>query len=494
MKSELLEKAVLAMYDVRGIQDYVFKTNKVKEIIGGSIIIDDIILGGLKEYAKDKDSNLYLTNWKNDSADAFIKDGSNVLMQVMFIGGGNAYVLYRSGKLCKEVNRFLGKYVLEKTYSLNLAVAVVEKTSSYKNDYNAINVEMRRVKACMPSVAPIGAFPFMSADSITGYPISKYDGEYLCTESFLKTRASEKDEKGVKILDELVPKKGDNSTLALVHMDGNSLGKRIMKVMSGVEDYSNAIKIMRRLSSGIDDTFKNAFNLMTEKMNKVINKDWYRKIVLAGDDITFICNGKMALRAVECFLKELNKQNADFIGNGEILTACAGIAYCNSHFPFSDAYLTAEACLNNAKDVAKGNGHSLNSGQIIGNFVDFQLCSNVNSADLDNYREKHYVVDGESFIARPYYIDVEHDKGLNKQNKDCTLKTFVEISDSLSDLPRNISKEIRSVIPLGDNEIEKEINFLLSRGYEFTDLKDNKGIYYDALELLDLRLETSHED
>ena len=494
MKNELLEKEVLAMYDVRGIQDYVFKTNKVKEIIGGSIIIDDIILGGLKEYAKDKDASLYLTNWKNDSADAFIKDGSNVLMQVMFIGGGNAYVLYRSGKLCKEVNQFLGKHVLEKTYSLNLAVAVVEKTVSYKNDYNAINIEMRRVKACMPSVAPIGAFPFMNADSITGYPISKYNGDFLCTESYLKTRASEKDEAGVKILDELVPKKGDNSTLALVHMDGNSLGKRIMKVMSGVEDYPNAIKIMRRLSSGIDDTFKKTFNLMTEKLNKLSKKDWYRKIVLAGDDITFICNGKMALKAVECFLKELNKQNADFIGNGEILTACAGIAYCNSHFPFSDAYKTAEACLDNAKDVAKQKNHSLNNGQLIGNFVDFQLCSNVNSADLDNYRDKHYMVDGESFIARPYYIDVENDKGLNKVNKDCSFNLFEEVSDSLSNLPRNVSKEIRGTIPLGDNEIEKEINFLLSRGYDFTDLKDNKGIYYDALELLDLRLETSHED
>ncbi len=492
MRSDLLEKEVLAMYDVRDIQGYIFKTNKVKEIIGGSIIVDNLILGGLKEYTKSKASDLYLTDWENDSPDAFIKEGSNILMQVMFVGGGNAYVLFRKGSIAKEVNRYLGKYVLDKTYSLNLAVAVIEKTNSYKNDYSAINLEMRRIKACMPSVAPVGAFPFMSADSITGYPISKYDGEYLCSESFLKIRASEKDKEGVKILDDLVPKKGDNSTLALVHMDGNSLGKRIMNVMSGVDGYLEAIKIMRNLSSGIYKAFNNAFNAMVNKMNEKTNRPWYRKIVLAGDDITFICNGKMALNAVECFLKALNKENADFIGKGEILTACAGIAYCNSHFPFSDAYKSAEACLDNAKDRAKESKHSINN--LVGNFVDFQLCSNVNSKDLDDYREKHYMVDGESFIARPYYVDVDNDKGLNIKNKNCSLKLFKDLSNKLADIPRNVSKEIRGVIPLGDNEIEKEINFLNSRGYDFDDLNDDKGIYYDALELLDLRMGEDHEN
>lgn len=48
-------------------------------------------------------------------------------MQVLFIGGGNAYVLFRNGAECEKVNRFLAKYIMEQTYSLNLAVAVVEK-------------------------------------------------------------------------------------------------------------------------------------------------------------------------------------------------------------------------------------------------------------------------------------------------------------------------------------------------------------------------------
>lgn len=72
-----------------------------------------------------------MTEWEQDDPEAFLKDKA-VKMQIMFVGGGNAYVLFRKGAECEHVNRFLAKYLLEKTYSLNLAVAVIEKTDSYK--------------------------------------------------------------------------------------------------------------------------------------------------------------------------------------------------------------------------------------------------------------------------------------------------------------------------------------------------------------------------
>ena len=50
MKAELQEKEVLAMYDVRGIQGYIFKSNVAKEIIGASVLVEKIITEGLKAY------------------------------------------------------------------------------------------------------------------------------------------------------------------------------------------------------------------------------------------------------------------------------------------------------------------------------------------------------------------------------------------------------------------------------------------------------------
>ena len=149
--------------------------------------MENIITEGISKAIKASgwDNAGYLTDWEHDEPDAFITD-ETVKMQVLFIGGGNAYVLFREGAVCEKVNRFLTKYVLEKTYSLNLSVSVVEKTDSYRADYAAINKKMIEIKAVMPQTKPMGAFPFMAIDTATGYPLAQYDNsakEYISTEA-----------------------------------------------------------------------------------------------------------------------------------------------------------------------------------------------------------------------------------------------------------------------------------------------------------------------
>ena len=184
MKAELREQQVLAMYDVRGIQSYIFKSNAAKEIVGASVLVEKIITEGLQEYVniQEKKMSTYMMDWKNDDPKAFLEN-QEIEMQIMFIGGGNAYVLFRHGRECEKVNQFLAKYLLDRTYSLNLAVAVVPKTEDYRNDYDAINSKMREIKASMPLNMPVGAMPFMAVDTITGYPITNKDtkGNYYST-------------------------------------------------------------------------------------------------------------------------------------------------------------------------------------------------------------------------------------------------------------------------------------------------------------------------
>ena len=73
-------------------------------------------------------------------------------------------------------------------------------------------------------------------------------------------------------------------------------------------------------------------------------------------------------------------------------------------------------------------------------------------------------------------------------------------------MPRNKAKHLRNIIPMGCNELEKELSFLESRGYtelmaqsekRKTDIRneDEYRIWYDALEIMDLYVEeNSHED
>ena len=488
MRAELCKKEVLAMYDVRGIQSYIFKSNVAKEIIGASRLVEKIVTDGLRAYIetlKTAEQVKYMKDWETDDPEAFLNDPS-VKMQVMFVGGGNAYVLFRTGEICQSVNRFLSKYVLEKTYSLNLAIAVIEKTDSYKNDYDAINDELRRIKAYMPLTQPVGALPFMAADSITGYPLTyQENGKYFCTESRLKRAMFPKDE-DEKVFDKMITEKGDNSTLAVCHIDGNSMGKRIQHIMSGIKSYQDAIRAMRNLSLEIASVFGHTFDKMTAYMEELsprvkknIENRLYRKIIVAGDDITFVCNAKLAIPAVKYFLEH--------VGEEKDYSACGGIAYFNSHFPFSDAYQVAEACCDSAKKRAKLAGNRGKDDKI-GNFFDFQICTNVRAANLDSYRDKHYTSDQGYFIARPYYVPVVQDHaGLNHKNEKYDIGRLEFWSDIFAGMPRSKAKELRNVIPMGKNEIQKNISFLTSRGYQiFEQSQEEYRIWYDALEMMDL--------
>lgn len=550
----------LAMYDIRSIQGYIFKTNKVAEIIGASKIVDSIFVNAFNSYVKEnnKKTEEYIIDWEKNNENDYLGN-KKIKMEVIFIGGGNAYVLYRSKAICENVNNYLQYYVLKNSYSLKVAIAKVELDDSndFETDYANLISNISVTKNKMVEALPVGAFPFAKVDSRTGFPITVGDGDKVCTETRLKLntynninelkklfgqlkdckcldektisiierikeisrkfnesdlpisgierlnnkdflnaeiieQAIKKIEKDEKVFDDIV-EKGENSTLALICIDGNNMGERIIEKIKGTE-YSEAIKNIRSVSKGVDGTFKNAY----ESMEKYINTDGdsikkkYRRIVLAGDDICFVCNHKDAIGAVKHFFKTLNDSNISYMGKNEKpFSACAGIAFFNSHFPFSDAYKVAEACCENAKEKAKENKRK--DDKQIGNFIDFQICTNVNASNLDTYRDKHYTINGDSFINRPYFVMTDKNETLNNNNKDCDIRKLEEKITTLNSISRNIAKEIREVIVQGDNEIEKEIYYLNSRGiYLNNDLKNNntlreeKSIWYDACELMDI--------
>ncbi len=515
MREELREKEVLAMYDVRGIQSYIFSTNRVRDIIGASELVENIIMRGLEWIRKEQgwSEEKYLLNWEEDDESAFLTD-TNVQMQVLFVGGGNAYVLFRKGDICETVNRALAKFVLENTYSLNLAVAVVEKTENYSDDYKAINLRMREIKAVMPQVKPMGAFPFMAVDSATGYPLVSYDKnarEYVSTESRLKRKHLKESEDATKILDDMTTQKGNNSMLAVVHIDGNGMGNRIKGIMQDKTDYANAVKAMRSISSRLKYEFQDCFKQMCEKIDTELAgkikpdaaKKLYRKIIVAGDDITFICNAQVALYAVKEFLKCVSSK-VMFVEEGlseeenrqkYALSACAGIAFFHSHFPFSDAYEVAESCCSSAKKIAKlaENRAGGQAEGIIGNYVDFQICRHVKAADLSDYRERQYrMPDGEFMVYRPYYVvgagydrvfDLNEREGNKERNIEQVLFKNLKIFQR-EGIGQSKYKKLRNVFSLGMDEVDKEVVFLQSRKVELPDTK--RQTWYDALEIVSI--------
>ncbi len=390
------KKQILAIYDVRGIQDYIFKTPKVKDAIGASFAIESIIdeaLSYAAEQLKLGENEVSLVWCTEDGpclyeVEETMSEGKQI--EVLFIGGGNAYVLFADKELCVRVNRLMSKYVLEQTYSLQLAVAMVEKGNDYAEDYGRLRAELVRVKENMVFSAPVAALPIMQIELNTGYPLVKgklVDEVPVSTETYGKKVRERRLREGLseseKSYSEIVFEKGADSTLAVVHMDGNNMGLRIRSLVQGIKDYAEAVNLMRKLSYYINHSYQSVF----EKMMKHFNADGKQsviKVLVAGDDITYVCTGRYALSTVEYFCKEMagytmlgqrdcgNKEHEEEIKKYGF-SVCAGIAYMGGHFPFHIAYEVAEECCESAKERAKS-GDCMVCGEgmeRVLNFVDF---------------------------------------------------------------------------------------------------------------------------
>lgn len=481
---------VLAMYDVRGIQNYIFRTPKVKDAIGASYIVENIIARAIKHAVETLQVENTELEWCSSSEVINFEEKDTMNVQVLYIGGGNAYVLYRDRELCVAINKKMAKYIIEETYSLQLAVAIVDKTDSYSADYTRIMAEMNRIKANMMESKPLGTLP-----------IAKEDADHVSVERGKKLESEqEKREyvsRSVKEFDNYVTEKGKDSTIAVVHIDGNNMGLRIRKQLEGVDCYKDAVNQMRKISFNINKSYKDVFEKMELEFRQD-KKSRVLEILVAGDDITYVCNGQIALETVRYYAKEISKctmngQTDDASLKEYGFSVCAGIAYIGSHFPFIDAYEIAEACCDSAKHVAKKEAYFVDGN--VGNWVDYQIVKSIHAKDLDGIRENELVTStGEYLTHRPYYIATgQHN--LEEKVKEASLNQLMEnIACFIKDkTPNSFKKELRNTYSLGENQVKILADFLESRQhampdgtYEMYCKKGEKKFakWYDALELM----------
>lgn len=511
----------LAAYDVRGIQEFVFRTLKLRENTGASEIVASIFTEALREAVEylNWDDGECRPDWEDYEDFRFWND-ENVRMEVIYTGAGNTYIAYRRKEDCIAVNRFVSRYVFENTYSLNLAIAAVPIQSDYEATYRRLTEKLAENKAKMPMTRLIGNLPITRQDPNTGYPFSHYcfvDGMLrpVTSESYRKLikftqlekeSAKKAEDKNVKQLDNLVTEKGIDSQIAVVHIDGNNMGRIFGKVMRGEKYFPEAVKKLRAHSKLIHHDFIDSLEYAEKELERFVEsgrckfkekydeksgkyRRYLRRVIWSGDDITFLCNARVAISLCEIFFKRLTEE--------QNFSACAGIVFIDSHFPFYAAYKVAEQCCDSAKERAKGNAKD-NTGESVGNYLDFQICQNISvSNDLESNRKKNYCLsDGTRLLARPYCTDstmMESDF----HHLEFFKTAYRHFSDS--DFPDHVAKELRNAYSSGRMQAGTVLNKMRSRGFKLPkgskELYENKeALYFDALEMLDLYLDIEEEN
>lgn len=116
-------------------------------------------------------------------------------------------------------------------------------------------------------------------------------------------------------LEDIGNEKQQSSFIAVVHIDGNAMGKRAEQVRTRQEGKGwNAYKAaLKKFSDDIDNAFKKAYKEMAEAMKagrldslKLENRKFpIRRIILAGDDVCFVTEGRIGIEAARIFIEKL---------------------------------------------------------------------------------------------------------------------------------------------------------------------------------------------
>ena len=463
---------IVGMYSITDKQKYIFSSPKLKDNIGASVLIDAVFSNITKKIIEELGGINYMDSNEDEVFEGNTLNFKKARLIYLFHGGGNAMIAFKDLDAYKTFNERLTKNVfLESGGGINIVFTYTKIEDSSKIEYNKLYKDLQ-IKLSEEKRKSTPPYPLLS-QSITenslidGLPKIKHSDEESSIISKHKREALKKYAKDyfkedisgyTKNFDELISK-GENR-LGVVHIDGNNMGKQFKEIMSKVGDFKEALIVLKRLGKEIDNVYKSIF----KEVKSEIGEDKIRPIVLAGDDVTYVISGELALYSAEQFLKKLKrKENLEItIDNRKIefhLSACAGVAIVNKHYPFYRAYRLAEELSDSAKKRAKNLKEKTDKGEFTGNWIDFQLLITSYIKDLESIKEDYYEASGDNKFnkrLRPYSLD-------RKENDPLSFESFKKLYEDFSNWPKNKLKTFRNTFIKPETEIEKFISQIGTR-------------------------------
>jgi hypothetical protein len=448
----------LTIYDLSGIQNFIFQTNKMKEVIGASYLVSRALFENVPYVLEENPDK-----WKTRSVDDF-KNLPECNGMIVYIGGGNALVLFEDEQRAKAATRDLQERVFLQTGgALRLCSSEVEiddadntknRLSNYQKDYMA---KLDYVKRRAPFAATAPGFSINALDNETFEPLlyfSADNGEshYRPRSRHLKLQEESRvrqiieenrrtpkgyhnhlvDQfKGYKFMVKDFFNREDRGKaydtqgkhfLATVHIDGNTMGQRIKDYAEGLseQDLLADLISMRDMSRYISETYENALKTMVDSVYETEIEAGselpFRPIISDGDDITFICRSDKAFECVTEFIKALNKADPlpdsykEGLPRPEEFSVGVGIVFANESYPFSTAHELAEELCKNAKGMAlkrkietcMESGESTKNAVSISS-IDFHVCYGEITSNIKDYRERFCATSDCQLTKRPYH-------------------------------------------------------------------------------------------
>lgn len=440
----------LVMVDTTQIQPYIFGSNRLRENIGASYLVAQAT--GAWAHAAARAAAGGAEHCAPGSADDLrhIENTAGLEAEVVNDGGGNYRVLFRTSEQVERFARALSHTVLEKAPGLQIVMAHVELQPGASlfeaSEDLGLQLAGRKRERALP--APQLGLGVTLACQSTGLPASgiarprKQDAYPASPEIHAKLSATRPGDERLRALldlaegfdypadlDKLGRSREEFSYIGVVHADGNGMGQRFRTVGQECRhDNLRYIETLRRLSQAVDeagraalrDTRDALMRRMVERADgKIVHCDWegkplveiapgepdepdahvlfvpFRPIVFGGDDVTFVCDGRLALTLALEYLQHF-EQRAQGLPGGPG-SACAGIAIVKSHYPFARAYALAEDLARSAKQHRRKEG-------IDGACLDWHFAMSGLAGDIEEIRRREYKVPAGDLTLRPVEV------------------------------------------------------------------------------------------
>lgn len=537
------EQYFLFLLEVSGIQNFIFSSNNLRVNIGASSLIRAITDEWVNYLLIEKNTNF--ANHNLNSIELTVKgiETDNLDVEIIYIGGGNALMLFRYEAHIEEFTKALTRKALIEAPGINVAMAHLPfafDIDNFKDKYSELRKTININKAEQAPPPLIMGLGVSARCSFSGKPAAMVwkdpggNPQLISREVAAKLAQFSQGKHYLNQLTEGIQKaknyefisnfddfgdKGISSYIAIVHADGNRMGERIKALgesLSFPKDNRKYIQLLRNFSKSSKEAAQKALSqtlttfldcIQTENGQQIIRRrqgvkpEYYqslpkvhihdhklpfRPIVFGGDDVTFICDGRLGLAMAKEYLVNYNRQYLEEgLGQPQPAIGRAGIAITPSHYPFSRGYELAEELAGSAKSIGD-NGMTQS--------LDWHFGTNGIIEPLKTIRSRSYKVDGKDIIMRP--VSLSDASAYNFSSFEYIVKEF-QVGDDWAKR-RNKFKALIAKLRKGPDEVSAFLANarlpglpcairLKSKDVEIS----NKGwagsecYYFDALEAID---------
>ena len=408
---------------VQGIQSYIFETNRLQDIAGASELIES--LSGEEGQFKD----LFNTVGASYNSEQLIRNAA-----------GEISYLFKDKESCAAVVKHFEQYIASKMPGLSVSQAVVKVTGDENLVEDSRKVQ-RKLQEQRNRPSPPAELGWMISERArrTGRPgvdFAEKDG--LIDRRQQTKRAAAK---GDRLYEKLIGKDqpygnndfafnledichgGDRAWLAVVHADGNNLGKLIQKLIPDLpkgktkEGYRKFSETLEKATVAAAQTaYREVLAPVVEaEAGNLKRRLPIRPVVIGGDDLTVILRAEHAVSFTQTYLAafeaetkkqfgeyakelQLSKEVQAYFANG--LTACAGIAIVKPKYPFHYAAELSEELCGWTKKIVKaidkdGAPSALHFHKVQASFVqDYK----------DIIEQELTTIGGKRLTAGPYFV------------------------------------------------------------------------------------------